>query len=420
MHPLDFKSMNTTGDLKTKDPGMYAFIDKLVKKQRAYLAGDKSAMADNWAQVYLNLSGGRRGGANAKAAAYLDTSLMYDSKYLPTYLAYARYKMGEKDFTEARQWLFKAEAINPKYAPIYVAYADMVAALYDPKQIDQKMAVEQQAAYLNQAYKLEDDYRELAAINSQLRDMYRRNGQIADAIAAAEEYAKNGATVSTYLRDQHDDAIAYVASLKSELGYIEPIAILQRLVEQKPQNFNYRTLYADALAANKQYNKAIETLQQAQRILKASGNDNAGFDLQIAESYNALGLRDSVTKYLPPANSLAGRGGRNNDILRYARLLAAMGETDKAIHMTFLLSKDAENAAMANYLYTIGKINESHNDAAVDKNYEAAIDFNPYLFKVYPRLITYYNKIGQQDKAAALRTSLKQLKIQPGPGIGVM
>jgi tetratricopeptide (TPR) repeat protein len=421
VHPLDFKSMNTTNDLKTKDPGVYAFIDKLVKKQRAYLAGDKSAMADNWAQVYLNLSGGRRGGSNAKAAAYLDTSLMYDSKYLPTYLAYARLKLAEKDFTGAKAWLFKAEAINPKYAPIYVAYADMVAALYNAQVINQQQAIEQQADYLNKAYRLEDDYQEQAAINSQLREMYRHNGQIADAIATAEDYVKNGATVSTYLRDQRDDAQAYVASLKVELGYLETVNVLKNLVEKKPQNFSYRTQYADALAANKQYHKAIETLQQARRILKASGIANPGFDLQVAECYNALGLRDSVTKYLPAANAVGrGRNARStNEVLQYARLLAAMGETDKATHMTFGLSTTTDNATYADYQYTLGKINKAH-DAAVAKNYEAAIKYNPYLFKVYPWLITYYNKSGQPDKAIALRASLKSLKIQPGPGIGVM
>lgn len=432
VHPLDFKSMNTTSALRTKDPGMYDFIDKLVKKQRAYLAGDKNAMADNWAQVYLNLSGGRYGGLNAKAAAYLDTSLMYDSKYLPTYLAYARLKSAEKDFDGALGWLKKAEAINPKYAPVYVARADLLQAMYNSFQTNPKVAgdknlasttLSQQIAYLTRAYDLEDDYQERAAINSQLRDVYRRNGLIADAIAVAENYAKNGATVSTYLRDQHDDAVAYVASLRSELGYPESIAILQHLVEQKPQNYNYRALYADALATNKQYHKAIETLQQAQRILKAGGNNNLGFDLQIADFYNALGIKDSVTKYQPqPAATVgtAARGVRSSDVYRSIRLMAATGEDHKAIHMTFGLDKGTDNATLSDYNYTIGKVQETTDKAAAAKSYESAIAYNPYLFKVYPWLITYYNNSGQPDKAAALRASLKHLKIQPGPGIGVM
>jgi predicted Zn-dependent protease len=416
VHPLDFKSMNTTSDLKTKDPGVYAFLDKLVKKQRAYLAGDKSAMADNWAQVYLNLSGGRRGAGGGRITSnYLDTSLMYDSKYLPTYLAYARLKLAEKDFTAAKLWLYKAEAINPKYAPIYVAYADMVAALYDAKEVDQKMAVEQQAMYLNQAYKLEDDYQEQAAINAQLREMYRRNGQTADAIATALYYVNKGATVSTYLRDQRDDAQAYVASLNLELGYSEPSGILKTLVEQKPQNFSYRTQYADALAANKQYDKAIETLQQAQRILKASGNTNAGFDLQIAEFYNALGKKDSVAKYMATAG--ASRGGRGNDVLRYIRLLYATGDVQAANNRFNALPTTGDNAYVADLAYTRGMMLQPTNQPAAIADYVTALKYNPYHFKAYARLITFYQQLKRKDRVDVLKEQVKALKMQPGPGI---
>ncbi|MES2808759.1 MAG: tetratricopeptide repeat protein [Bacteroidota bacterium] len=425
VHPLDFKSMNTTNDLKTKDPEAYAFIDKLVKKQKAYLAGDKSAMADNWAQVYLNLSGGgRRGGSGnfERTQAYLDTSLMYDSKYLPTYLAYARLKIAQKDFIAAVKWFEKAQAINDKYAPIYVARAESLQALpltYPETKAD---AFRQQNAYLRMAYSYEDDYQEKASINNQLREVYRRNGLIGDAIATAEEYVKNGATVSTYLRDQRDDAIAYVASLKSELGYPESATVLQKLVEQKPQNYSFRAMYADALAANKEYDKAIATLQQAQRILKAVGNGNAGFDLQIAEFYNALGKKDSVTKYLnPPAsNGGMGRGGRGNDTYRNIRLMAASGNAEKALQQIRLLTISTDNAAMAEYHYTNGIVQQANNnDAMAAQSYESAVKANPYLFKVYPWLISYYNKANQAAKADALTAGLKGLKIQPGPGIRI-
>jgi tetratricopeptide (TPR) repeat protein len=422
VHPLDFKSMNTTSDLKNKDPGMYAFIDKLVKKQRAYLAGNKSAMADNWAQVYLNLSQMRRGSDREKIQSYLDTSLTYDGKYLPTYLAYSRLKSAQKDFTAAAQWLDKAEAINPNYAPIYVAHADLALAQYNANSIDQPTAVSQQAVFLNKAYKLEDDYQELAAINVKQREMYRSNGQIADAIAVAEEYVKTGATVSTYLRDQRDDAAAFVASLKSELGYTAPVAILQHLVEQKPQNFEYRTRYADALAANKQYDKAIATLQQAQRILKASGSGRAGFDLQIAEFYNELHQPDSVAKYQAASatgqNISGGRNGRNSDNgLRNIRLMAAAGNAAKATDMLKSYPATGDYAYLSELAFTQGKLQQTANPQAAVVSYEAAIKYNPYLFKVYPWLISYYTKNGQAAKAEMLKTSARALKVQPGPDI---
>lgn len=424
VHPLDFKSMNTTNDLKTKDPEMYAFIEKLVKKQRAYLAGDKSAMADNWAQVYLNLSNRARRGNPEKIATYLDTALVYDSRYLPVYLAYARLKAEQQDFAAANEWLQKAEAVNAKYAPIFVTHADIVQARYTEKLIDQATAVNQQAAFLNKALKLEDDYQELASINIQLRELYRKNGQIAEAIATADDYAKNGATVSTYLRDRRDDAAAYVASLKSELGYPEPVEVLQHLVEQKPQNFEYRTMYANALAANKQYDKAIETLQQAQRILKASGSGRSGFDLQIAEFYNELNQKDSVAKYQPssipaPVRSAGGgnrnpRSGTGEDGFHYVRLLAATGKATEASTILKSFPATGDNAYLSEYAYTQGKIQEATQPMSAASNYETAIKYNPYFFKVYPWLINYYNKNGQANKSQALKSNLQSLKIQPG------
>lgn len=413
VHPLDFKSMNTRADLIAKDPGMYDFIDKLVKRQRAYLAGDKSAMASNWAEVYLNLSNrAARRKDSLNTALYLDTALSYDSKYLPVYLAYSRLKIKQKDFAAAAQWLQKAEAVNPDYAPIYVAHANLVKAQYAAKLIDQPTAVSQQAAYLNKAAKIEDDYMEQAGINRQLREMYSENGQIANAIDAAANYVKNGATVSTYLRDQRDDAAAFVAANKSELGYPEPVAELQHLVEQKPQNFGLRSMYAEALAANKQYDKAIQTLQQAQRILKAGGDGSSWINLQIATYYNELGQKDSVSKYLPPADEF--KKDKDETGLYYIRLLSASGKATEAAEMLRPFPVTGTQAYLSDYAYTQGKIQEAALPALAATSYETAIRYNPYLFKAYPWLINYYNKNGQVAKSDSLKSSLKTLKIQPG------
>jgi hypothetical protein len=82
VHPLNHKSVNTRRDLLQKDPALFAFIDSLVQRQQAYLAGDKQAMASNWAQVYVNLaqSGLRMGFASDKTLAWLDTALMWDGQ----------------------------------------------------------------------------------------------------------------------------------------------------------------------------------------------------------------------------------------------------------------------------------------------------------------------------------------------------
>jgi hypothetical protein len=99
--------MNTTSDLKSKDPEMYRFLDGLVKKERAYLAGDKAAMASNWSEVYLNLSTKVKQRNPVLAAAYIDTALVYDQKYLPAYLDYAQLKIEQKDFKGAEEWVKK-------------------------------------------------------------------------------------------------------------------------------------------------------------------------------------------------------------------------------------------------------------------------------------------------------------------------
>jgi len=292
--------MNTTSDLKSKDPEMYHFLEQLVRKEKAYLAGDKEAMASNWSQVYINMSDRVKQRNMQLAFAYLDTALNYDQKYLPAYLAQSQLKIEMKDFKAAENWLKKAEEINANYAPVYVSYAGLRAAQLAANEIDQKTAIREQASFLNKSFLLEDDYQELAEINRTLREMYKSNGMTTEAIKSADQYGKNGAIVSTYLRDQRNDAIAFSAVLRSSLGFTEPVETLKTLVEQKPQNFEYRTMYADALFENKQFSAAISTIKEAQRILAASGNSRADYNLRIAESYHALGIKDSTDLYLKP------------------------------------------------------------------------------------------------------------------------
>src|SRR5699024_3281063 len=55
-HPLTHKSMNTHAYLQKKDPALYAFVDSLIHKQKAYLAGNESVMKNNWAQTYVTLA----------------------------------------------------------------------------------------------------------------------------------------------------------------------------------------------------------------------------------------------------------------------------------------------------------------------------------------------------------------------------
>lgn len=416
VHPLDFKSMNTTSDLKDKDPGMYDFLDKLVKKERAYLAGDQQAMASNWSQVYLNLSEKSTLKDPELAARYLDTALVYDQKYLPAYLHYAELANHKKDFKTAENWLIKAEAVDAKYAPIYAAYADWYAARYVAKEIDLKTSVAEQAKYLKKSFELENDYQELAKVNMQLREMYKKNGMIAEAIDAANAYGKSGATVSTYLRDRRDDAVIFAASLKAGLGYEEQVDILRKMVLQKPQNYEYRNLFADALASHGKYAEAIQTLEEAQRILAASGNGRADYTIRIAAFQASKGDKAAANTILQTL--LTGKTTvRDQDKLRLIRLMLQTGHLDEAIKHFANVKPALDLYNEADYNYTAGQLNlaQGKNAEAVTA-WENALKANPYLLAVYAPLQAQYLAANQKAKADALQLSLGKLQVQPGPG----
>jgi predicted Zn-dependent protease len=410
VHPLDFKSMNTTNDLKTKDPEMYKFLDALVKKESAYLAGDKKAMASNWSEIYVNLSDGAKQQQNpVLAAAYLDTALVYDKNYLPAYLSHSQLSIEKKNFDAALEWLNKAEAVDKNYAPIYVGYANLSAARYAANEIDQKAAVAQQAAYLSKSGKMEDDYQELGRINILLREMYKKNGMIAEAIHAANDYGKSGATVSTYLRDRRDDALAFAAVLKSSLGFEEPIALLKNLVAQKPQNFEYRNMYADALSNGKHYKEAIQTLKEAQRILAASGNARSDYNLRIAEFYHVLGNKDSTEQYLSPL--INGKTPvRPGDKLRYVRLLAATGHQGQATGIFKTAPSTGDSFYLADYYFTDGKLMDAGAQMGSTAQFEKAVALNAYHYDAYTELIKKYTDTNQPAKAETLKSAMTSLR----------
>ena len=410
VHPLDFKSMNTSSDLKNKDPDMYHFIDQLVKKETAYLNGDKQAMASNWSQVYLNLSNSVKQKNKNLGLAYLDTALSFDQKYLPVYIAQATINQEAKNFRAAEEWLKKAEMIKPSYAPIYVAYSELRAAQQAANSIDQKTAVQEQAKYLNKAFELEDDYQELADINRLLRALYKSNGMIAEAIESADKYVKNGAIISTYLRDQRNDAIAFSAILRSSLGDSGSVKNLKNLVEQKPQNYEFRTMYADALFESKQFDLAISTIKEAQRILTASGNSRTDFTLRIADLYHELGQKDSSDFYLKALNKISLKNLRDVDKLRFVRLLNSSRTPEVAEEIFQLIVPNSDLFFLSDYYYSKGIILDSKfNKSGAIECYEKAINYNPYNLKAFTNLIRMYDSQANTLKANELRLKVENL-----------
>lgn len=407
VHPLDFKSMNTESELKQKDPEMYRFLDELISHERAYLAGDEQAMASNWAQVYVNLSNRAQRNDIPLAQHYLDTALQYDSSYLPAYLAYAKLKQIGQYFAGAQAFIDKAKQLDSTYAPIYVTQAELIEASAE----HDVLAVQQQAELYNKTLALEDDFQLKAQVAIQLRQLYHRNGMIADAIQAATHYATTGAAVSTYLRDRRDEARAYAATQKALLGDTTQLPELQRLVSLRPQHYTLRGMYADALMANHRHDDAIATIKEVQRILEAAGNSRADFELRLAENFEKTKQTDSLNRYM--ATLLEGDPERldADHNQRLVRLLVRVGKTDEAKRLFERINAQKNNHYMASMLLSDALIQLSTgNKETAQSLLVSAISSNPYQLEAYHILQAVYGQ--DSDEALELNSQLEQLRSQ--------
>ncbi len=415
VHPLDFKSMNITAELKTKDPDMYSFLDGLVKKERAYLSGGQQIMASNWAQVYINLSNKMIRADPAKAAAYLDTALIYDAKYQPAHLAYARLNQQQKAFDKALANIKAAEAIDATYAPTYAAWASWEADRSGPD-ANRDSLVNAQALWLQKSLALEKDYQTRASVAGQLRAMYWENGRIGQAINAAETYAATGADVSTYLRDQRDDATAFALAQRALMGYAAPLEGLKKLVLQRPQNYDLRGLYADALLAVGQPAEAVATMTEVQHILEAGKTARADFDLRIAEGYAALNKPDSVGHYLDKvvANQKELDPTEKQRLVRLLTLAKRQPDAEM-LYKSLPITGNALYRSSA--MQSAGVL--AGNDADALAAFQKSLTFNPYNLESYVALATLYRKMDQPDALKTLLANANSLDIKPGEVAGL-
>ena len=190
---------------------------------------------------------------------------------------------------------------------------------------------------------------------------------------------------------------------------------MKKLVDQKPQNFEYRNMYADALSENSRYQEAIITLQQAQRILAASGNARPDYMLRLAESYARVGEKDSAATYI---NLLQKKAPvKNQDKLRYVRLLNETGQPEQAFLLFQSLPVKGDPFYLADYSYTNGLLLQTggkRNESIAE--FEKALIANPYLLVAANQIMRSYKAAGQEAKANEVQKSLLALPIQPGPG----
>ncbi|SIT93845.1 tetratricopeptide repeat protein [Pontibacter indicus] len=405
VHPLNHKSINTTGDLKAKDPELYTFLDKLVKRQQAYLAGDKQAMASNWAQVYLNLAERETRAQNyPRAAALLDSALTWDANYQPALLAYAGLKQRQLAFDEAQQWLQRAQKVNKEYAPIYTAEAELLEARRRANQLTARRAVQEQQSRYEQALLLEDDLLTRARMNQAFREMYAMYGRISDAIAVGERYVQNAPTISTYLRDRRDEAQAYASWLRGTAAPSqEAERTLAALVARKPQQYELRQQYAEVMATQGKYNEAIATLAEAQRILTAAGTPRPGYMVRMAAWQLQLGNQEAARQLLEPISN--GKVRARSEATLLARVFAGLGDTNRAQDELKKQPVQLTPAELANFLFASGKIWEAEKEPKrAQKAYEAALRENPYLYEARQSLVSLLHQHGKNSQAERLLT----------------
>lgn len=441
-HPLNHKAINTRADLERKDPAGFAFVDSLVQRMEAYLAGDARAVRSNWAQIYTGLAERARGGGMGRmtqgaggarpapdlraAAALLDSALVWDDAYLPALLGYAALHRAAGRFDEAERWLARAEGVDASYAPIYRARAELVRARAEAGRgsrtgeqgtAAEKAALAEEAALYRQALELETDLAERARLNQALRARYAESGMIAEAVEVAEEYVANAPTISTYLRDRRDDAEAFANALRSEAGYAEStIPFFERLVGQKPQNYELRRQYATALIHAGRLDEALATLEEAQRILRAGGGARADYMVLSAEIHLLRGDSAAAREALAPV--LDGSARVSPGEPRLLRVLASLGEERRVAAGVARLESGSTAAARAESAFTRGWIAELAGDrAAAEKHYREAVETNPYHRAGRIQLVRLLAGDGQGAEAAAVAAAAGELTLPAGPDL---
>lgn len=466
VHPLNHKSMNVRADLARKDPATFAFVEQLVGRENAALAGDRSALASNWAQAYVNLADSLRGlwlsdsarssraadsarlgrlpadaGARrlladsislradslrarlAEAAALLDTALTYDARYLPAMLAYSDLRREERRFDDAAAWLARARATDSSYAPTYAAMAVLLArrsaaeaAAGTSSPEAERAAAAEQAALYERALALETDLALRATLNSALRRLYRQFARVPEALRTADEYVRSAPMVSTYLRDRRDEAAAFAAALRAEAGYAtEALVFFDSLAPLKPQSWGLREQQFTALWRAGRADDALREIAAAQRILGAGAGANAGLASLEAEIRLSQGDSARARRALEPVLERRVRP-RPND-RRVVRALALLGHPDSAAarHATYRddIVGPMDRAAVA---YTRGVIAEVRGqDADAEREYRAALADDPYLRDARARLVALLRRSGRD--AAPVVAELSTLPLPAGPDV---
>jgi len=419
VHPLNHKSMNTREYIKGKDADFYDFLEELLAKQEVYLAGNKKVLADNWAQTYLALAKRGRGRDLTLASSYLDTSLTYSSTYLPSILEYSQVYAQKGDFKKAEEYIKQAEVLDATYAPIYLSAANIVHYKVLADEINFEDAIAQQEVLFEKAKSLEMDLAELASLNALSRTRYYEYGHLAEAVKTAQDYAANAPTISTYLRDRKEAAEAYANNVRSELGYSSEVeSFFKSLLDQNPQNFNFRLNYADVLMRQQKWDMALSVLEEGQRILSSAGNELPSYTLRIAHIHSLTDNEKSAKELLSDIKT-----DRFNwqEKLLFAEVLAELGEVERGFGIVEEVGELKLPSQKAEKAFVLGKLEQSRgNHENAISHYREALENNAYHLQVRALLINLLNNSDMKKEAEALTRQANALEIPLGSDFKAM
>lgn len=413
VHPLTHKSMNTRSYLKRKDSVLYAFVETLIQKQKAFLQGDTAVLNSNWAQTYLSLAQRSRGD---KKRVYLDKALVYDAAYLPALLAYAEFYAQKGQWKKAKVFLEKAKRIQSEYAPIYATYASFWHQKARQKKLNYTKAFQKQTPLFEKALRLEKDLAVRAQMNRTFRARALAYGQLAKAIQVGEEYLENAPVISTYLRDRKEQAQVFVKSLKSTIGYSRAqFSFFEHLVAQNPQNFSYRISYADVLLQVQNWNKALAVLQKGQRMLVAAHQQRPDYLLRLAKVFVHLKKEEAAKRYLA---KLKKSKLSANQALLLTRIYLSLNNLMKA---KSVFPADKENMlpfVQADWWFVKAKlIQEGRTPEKIIQYCENTLQMNPYHFEARQLLIVTLRQVGQLKKADQWLQKTEALPLGFGPDL---
>jgi hypothetical protein len=420
VHPLNHKSMNTREYIKGKDADFYDFLQQLLQKQEKYLAGNEEVLADNWAQTYLSLAKRARGGRNLTLAiSYLDTSLTYSKSYLPSILEYSQIHAEKGDFKKAEEYIKQAKSLDEVYAPIYISDANIIHYKALANEISFEEAIAQQEILFDKGKSLEEDLAALASLNVLSRMRYYDYGHLVEAMKTAHDYVEDAPTISTYLRGRKEGAEAYVNNIRSLLGYSSEVgSFFKTLLDQNPQNFNFRLTYSDVLMRQQEWNMALSVLEEGQRILSSAGNELPSYTLRIAYIHSLNGNKTNAEELVADIKSDKFNW---QEKLLYTQILAELGKVEKGLGIIQGVGEVKLPIQKAEKAFVLGKLEQSrsNNEKAI-MFYREALEYNVYHLQARALLINLLNFSGMQTEAQMLIQVANALEIPLGPDFKAM